>query len=114
MSILTHKDSDWPWGEMQEKAIGNIKKLITESPVLAYYNPNDELVIQCDSSDLGLGAALIQNGRPTAYASRSLTDTESRYAIIEKEMLAIIFALEKWHQFTYSRQVTIHLDHKPF
>ena len=55
----------------------------------------------------------MQKGKPLAYASRALTDTESRYSIIEKEMLAIVFALEKWHQFTYGRPVAVHLDHKP-
>ena len=49
----------------------------------------------------------------TLDASRALTDTESRYAIIEKEMLAIVFALEKCHQFTYGRPVIVHSDHKP-
>ena len=113
ITLLTHNDVDWSWGEPQDKAFNHLKRLLTESPILAYYDQNSELVIQCDASQYGLGAALMQNGRPIAYASRALTDTESRYAIIEKEMLAIVFALEKWHQFTYGRPVTIHSDHKP-
>ena len=55
----------------------------------------------------------MQEGKPLAYASRALSDTETRYATIEKEMLAIIFSLEKWHQFTYGRHVTVYSDHKP-
>ena len=54
-----------------------------------------------------------REGRPLAYASRALSDTETRYATIEKDMLAIVFALEKWHQYTYGRHVTVHSDHKP-
>ena len=61
----------------------------------------------------GLGAVLTQNGKPVAYASRALTDTETRYAQIEKEMLAIVYALEKFHQYTYGRRVTVYSDHQP-
>ena len=62
---------------------------MTAAPILSYYDPKEELVIQCDASQKGLGAALLQKGKPIAYASRSLTDTETRYAQIEKKMLAI-------------------------
>ena len=64
------------------------------SPILAYYDRKSELIIQCDASQFGIGAALMQNGKPLAYASCALTDTESRYAIIEKEMLAVVYVLE--------------------
>ena len=100
------------WGEAQDKASRKLKKLLTESPKLAYYDRKSELIIQCDASQFGVGAALMQNGKSLAYASHALTDTESRYAIIEKEMLAIVYALEKWHQFTYGRPVVLHSDHK--
>ena len=76
--------------------------------ILVYYDRKSELIIQCDASQYGIGAALMQNGKPLAYASRALTDTESLYTIIEKEMLVIVYALEKWHQFTYGRPVVVH------
>ena len=81
--------------------------------MLGYFESTKKLSIQCDASGKGLGAALLQEGRPLAYASRALSDTETRYATIEKDMLAIVFALEKWHQYTYGRHVTVHSDHKP-
>ena len=71
------------------------------------------LEIQCDSSQSGLHAALIQNGHPIAYSSRALTETESRYAQIEKEMLAILFSVEKFNDFTFGRRTVVHTDHKP-
>ena len=110
---LTQKGIEWYWGKAEEKAFTEVKKLVTQAPVLAYYSPKKELVIQCDASSLGLGAALLQEGQPIAFASRALTDPETRYATIEKEMLAVVFALEKWHQFVFGRHVVVKTDHKP-
>ena len=110
---LTQKGVEWHWGGAEDKAFIEVKQLVTQAPVLAFYSPDKELIIQCDASSLGLGAALMQEGRPLAYASRALTDPETRYATIEKEMLAIVFALEKWHQFAFGRHVVIKTDHKP-
>lgn len=110
---LTHLDAEWTWNETHDKAMAEIKALVTAAPVLQYYDPTKELTLQCDSSGKGLGAALLQEGQPICYASRSLTDTETRYAQIEKEMLAIVYALEKFDQYTYGRKVRVTSDHKP-
>ena len=56
-----------------------------------------QVVIQCDASENGMGAALLQEGQPLAYISRVLTDTETRYAQIEKELLAVVYACERFH-----------------
>ncbi|XP_011664712.2 uncharacterized protein K02A2.6-like [Strongylocentrotus purpuratus] len=110
---LTRPDIAWEWSTEQANAMSNIKRMVSEAPLLAYYNPKEELTIQCDASNKGLGAALLQNGRPIAYASRSLTDTESRYASIEKEMLAVVFSMERFHQYTFGRFTSVVSDHKP-
>ena len=110
---LTRKDTAWEWSQQQENAFQEIKRLVTVAPVLSYYDPQGELEVQCDASNKGLGAALLQNEKPVAYASRALTETEQRYATIEKEMLAVVFALEKFNNYTYGRPVTVHSDHKP-
>ena len=68
---------------------------------------------QCDASQRGLGAALFQEGRLIAYASRALTETGERYAQIEKDMLAIIFSLQKFQHHTYGRPVKLFSDYKP-
>ena len=86
--------------------------MATTSPLLKYYNPEDELTIQCDASEKGHGAAVLQKGQPVAFASLALTDTKSRYAQIEKELLAVVFALNKLEQYVYGRPVTIESDHK--
>ena len=80
---------------------------------LKFFDPNDKVEIQCDAFDRGLGACLMQDGQPIAYASRSMTETETNYAQIEKEMLAIVFAVERLEQYVYGRPVLVETDHKP-
>ena len=83
------------------------------TPVLRYYNLSDEVTLQCDASQSGLGAALLQNGKPVAYASRALTSAETQYAQIEKEPLATVFACERFDTYIYGRDaVTVETDHK--
>ena len=77
---LTRQDCNWEWGEEQETAMSQLKRLLTTAPLLAYYDPAKKLTIQCDASSTGLGAALMQEGKPLAYASRALSDTEVGYA----------------------------------
>ncbi|CAB4006649.1 Transposon Ty3-G Gag-Pol poly [Paramuricea clavata] len=89
------------------------RRVTPKRDVLAYYQLAEQLEIQCDSSQSGLGAALIQNGQPIAYASRALTETESRYAQIEKELLAVVVAVEKFNDYTFGRKTIVHSDHKP-
>ncbi|KAL9968060.1 hypothetical protein ACROYT_G026386 [Oculina patagonica] len=108
---LTHKDVEWCWSDTQERAWCEVKKLIASAPVLSYYKPDEPLEVQCDSSLAGLGAALMQGGHPIAYASRALTETESRYAQIEKEMLAIVYAVEKFNDYTFGRKTVVFSDH---
>ena len=81
--------------------------------MLRYYDSTKPLVIQVDTSQRGLGAALLQANGPIAFASKSLTETESRYSNIEREMLGIVFGLERFHQYVYGRHVEVHPDHKP-
>ena len=79
-----------------------------------YYNVNDEVTLQCDASQSGLRAALMQNGQPVAYASRALTPAETRYAQIEKELLTKVFACDRFEAYVYGRElVNIASDHKP-
>ena len=110
---LTRKSVEWDWGPEQAAAFRTVKKLVAAAPVLRYYDPKKELSVQCDASKSGLGAVLLQEGQPIAYASRSMSGAEQRYAQIEKEMLAIVFAMEKFHQYTYGRRVCVQSDHKP-
>ena len=70
-------------------------------------------MIQVDANQYGLGACLFQKGKPVAYASRSLSPAECNYAQIEKELLAIVFACQKIHNYIYGFQIKVQTDHKP-
>lgn len=89
------KDEPWKWDEIQKRALRSLKTRLTNTPVLRFFDTNFETYLWVDASPVGLGAVLLQkeNGnqalRPVAFASRSLTTTESKYAQIEKEMLSL-------------------------
>ena len=111
---LTDSQAVFDWLPQHEEAFMKIKELITQAPVLRYFDVNKEVTIECDSSDVGLGAVLTQDGCPVAYASRALTLTERNYAQIEKECLAIVFAAERFEHYILGKDVVEVLsDHKP-
>ena len=83
----------WVWNEAQQTAFKKLIEMVTRTPVQCYYNLKEEVTLQCDVSKSGLGAALMQNGQPVAYASRALTPAETCYAQIEKELLSIVFVV---------------------
>ena len=74
---LTQKGFEWCLGKVEDKAFTEVKQLVTQALLFPYYSPHKELVIQCDVSRRGLGAAIMKEGRPLAYASRALTDSET-------------------------------------
>lgn len=113
LHMLLKKDVPYVWSKAQEEAFRKVKEMICQAPVLAFYDPTKPLTLENDACEYGLGSVLIQAGRPVAYASRSLTETETRYAQIEKEMLAAVYGLEKFHHYTYAREVEVITDHKP-
>ena len=110
---LTRQDVTWQWNHEHQAAFEQVKRMVTSAPLLKYYDPQLELTVQCDASEKGLGAALLQKGQPIAFASRALTDAETRYAQIEKEMLAVVFSLQKFDQYVYGWKTTVLSDHKP-
>ena len=110
---LTDKNAKWLWTKVHNDAVETIKHLISREPLLRYYRLEDEVTIQCDASQTGLGTVLLQNGQPVAYSSRSLIKTEQRYAQIEKECLAIVFLCERFFSIFARRRQTVESDHKP-
>ena len=108
------KDTEWCWLYIHKEAFGRTKKALTSTLVLQYYDVKKPVCTQCDASHGGLGAGVLQDGLPGVYASRALTATERNFAQIEKELLAIVFACEKFDQHLYGREkVHVQSDHKP-
>lgn len=110
---LLKQDTLFVWGWEQETAFQTIKRRLATAPVLRFFDVKKEVTVSCDASQAGLGAVLLQEGQPAAYASRALTESETQYAQIEKELLAVVFALEKFHQYTYGKTIYVESDHKP-
>ena len=103
---------------LQQKSFEEVKEALITSPVLALFDPSLETVISADASSFGLGAVLmqVQNSRerkPVAYISRSMSQTEQRYAQIEKEALAFTWACERFAEYLIGLKFHIQTDHKP-
>ena len=109
---LLKERNEWQWLPVHQKCFNDLKLACSSQPTLVYYDVSKPVKISCDSSQYGLGAVCLQNEKPVAYASRSLSDAEKRYAQIE-ELLAIVYACERFHQYIYGRTVQIKSDHKP-
>ena len=110
---LLKNDVVFEWNHEQQESFDKIKDILSSSPCLRVYDAKKDITIQTDSSLDGIGCCLLQENQPVAYASRPLEDRETRWAPIEREMMAIVFAAEKFHTYIYGNDVLVHSDHKP-
>lgn len=108
---LLKKDSKFNWTMEAEKAFQALKNRMVDLPTLAYPDPQLPYDFHCDASNVGLGAVLVQKGRPIAYASKTLSDAAQNYSTTEKECMAIVWSLEYFHPYVYGAQLTIYSDH---
>ena len=116
LSELLSTNRAWVWGTDQDRAFSEVKEELTQPTVLTLYDPDTLTKISADASSFGLGAVLLQRAqdtwKPVAYASCALTDTEKRYAQIEKEVLAVTWACEKFSNYILGCKFEIETDHK--
>lgn len=110
---LLKKNTIFKWTDTHTQAFSKIKQAILDAPILVPFDETKDIEIQADASIGGLGCNIMQDGKPIAFASRTLTDTERRYSQIEKELLSIVFACNKFRFYTYGRKIRIVNDHKP-
>ena len=117
---LTKKDVQWSWGEEEQQSFDGLKTSVTSAPILAFPDDDAPFHVEADSSDFATGAILSQRSKedgawhPIAYYSKSLNAVERNYEIHDKEMLAIIRALEEWRHFLEGarHQFEVWTDHK--
>ncbi|QRW18646.1 Retrotransposable element Tf2 protein [Rhizoctonia solani] len=115
---LTKKETPWTWGNLEETAFQELKVLVTKSPVLIHSNPELPYYLETDASGVAMGAILSQRGsdnrlHPIAYMSKSFSGAEGNYDTHDKELLAIIKALEEWRIFleATNKPVQVFTDH---
>ena len=108
LRALTKEDVTWKW-----EALDKLKKAFTGNQVMSYFDPSQATEVIVDASPIGLGALLVQNDKVICYASRVLSDVETRYPQTEKEMLGVVWAVEHFHIYLYGAQFTIVTDHQP-
>ncbi|XP_063788599.1 uncharacterized protein LOC134943977 [Pseudophryne corroboree] len=106
------------WTTACELAFQSLKTALVQAPVLMAPDYSKNFVVQTDASQYGLGAVLSQEGpdgqeHPVAYLSRKLLPREVGYATIEKECLAIVWAVKKLQPYLYGRHFTVVTDHNP-
>ena len=115
---LLLKNKRWTWTEQHDKAFHLAKEALQADSVLAHYDSTKPLLLACDASEYGAGAVLshiLDTGeeKPIAYASRTLNSAERHYSQLEREGLAIVFGVKKFHNYLYGRHFTIESDHQP-
>ena len=108
LRAILKQEAVFAWDEMANASFQKIKDLIAKSTA----KPKP-VTVQADASQRRLGACLIQEGQLIAFASKSLTDTETRYANIERELLGIAFTCQWFNTYVLGRPFTVESDHKP-
>ena len=105
------------WTTECQTAVSHIQRILTSKPVLALPDLSKDFVLRTDASATGMGGVLLQQGdeleHPVMFISRKFTDTQLRYSTIERECLAIVWALTKLARFLLGREFTLQTDHRP-
>ena len=117
LTSLLKKNTIFNWTSSQQESFENLKKQLISTPILQYPNFQKEFILTTDASNFAIGAILSQitqsQDLPIAYASRTLNRAESNYSTIERELLAIIWAVKHFRPYLYGRRFKIISDHKP-
>src|SRR5258707_3566394 len=119
LHALTCKSKDWWWGVANQQAFDVLKRAVTSTLMLAFPSKSGPFCLECDASNFATGAILLQQQEDglfdlIGFMLKSFSDTEQNYQIHDKEMLAIMCALEEWRHFLEgsNQKFEIHMDHK--
>ncbi|MEE4246963.1 MAG: RNase H-like domain-containing protein [Kangiellaceae bacterium] len=122
LSVVKHanKTRKFEWNPQADEAFRALKEFLTKGIILVHPDANKQYILHTDASDVAIGATLSQEDdrkklRPVAYISKTLTPTEQRYSTIERETLAIHWAVKKLHVFLYATTTpfVVYTDHQP-
>jgi hypothetical protein len=109
---LTKRDVPFPWSDSQEVAFRTLKHKLTHAPLLQLPDFNKVFELECDASGIGLGAVLLQEGKPVAYFSEKLSGASLKFSTYDKELYALVLSLHTWQQYLWHREFIIHSDHE--
>ena len=119
LNLLTRKNEPWNWTPLQQRAFDHLKEIFTSAPILLIPDVSKPFSIMTNTSLIAAGAVLLQNDAngdrlPCAYFSKTFAPAQRNYDIYDRELLAVILALEEWRQYLQGTQhpVTILTDHK--
>lgn len=110
---LMKKDAPFTWTEDCQKSFELIKEALTNPPILAYPDGNENLELYTDASIIGLGAVLEQRGKPIGYAHKTLLPAERNYSTTERELLSLVWACNRWRHILLNSPFRAYVDHKP-
>ncbi|XP_063388061.1 uncharacterized protein K02A2.6-like isoform X1 [Cydia fagiglandana] len=108
---LLKKDILFKWLPSHENAFNKLKEALTNAPTLKLFDSNKDVVVSVDCSSEGVGACLLQDRQPIAYASKALTECQKGYAQVEREMFAIVFGCIKFHKYILGKHTLVETDH---
>lgn len=107
------KEKSMQWTPERLEAFTKLREALLEEVNLAYFDPNKSVVVQTDASGTGVGGVLLQDNKPVIFCSRLLTETERRYAQIEREFLGIVFTLKRLEKYLIGIDFELQTDHRP-
>ncbi|MEL7079444.1 MAG: RNase H-like domain-containing protein [Cyanobacteria bacterium J06582_2] len=110
---LRQKDKQFNWTDECQKAFQSLVDELTNKPLVQPYSLDNEVTLTTDASEKTIGGVLTQNGHPVIYISRNLSKSEQKYSNIEREGLAVVFAVTRLKQYLLGRKFTLRTDHKP-
>ena len=110
---ICRQDTEFKLTKSVQVAFSKTKEEISKDVILPYFNPKSDTTLQTNASKKGLGAVILQNSKPVMFALRALTGAEKNYQNLERECLAMIWGMEKFHYFLYGKQLTLETDQKP-
>jgi len=112
LNELVKKNMAFTWGVRQEQAFALLKENLTKAPILDLPDFSKTFELECDASGVGVGAVLLQGGHPIAYFSEKLHGASLNYPTYDKELYALVRALQTWEHYLVSKDFVIHSDHE--